>query len=170
LYFSGFCLNNEKELFKNYLEENDFTVSGFSYGAIKALEYVLLQIKNNKRIDKLQLFSPAYFVNKDTKYKRMQIMFFKKDETQYINNFINNVIYPKDITLRKYLTNSTYEQLDELLNYKWQKEDLQFLISRNVKIEVYLGAKDKIIDSNIAKDFFKEFSEVYYIKSCGHIL
>ncbi len=35
-YFSGFCFFEESELFKDYIIQNDFTVSGFSYGAVKA--------------------------------------------------------------------------------------------------------------------------------------
>ena len=63
LYFSGFSLKGEKELFKEYIIENDFTVSGFSYGAQKAVEYVL---STDNRVDLLQLFSPAFFNKKDT--------------------------------------------------------------------------------------------------------
>ena len=48
MYFSGFCLANEKELFKQFIIENDFTVSGFSYGAINALEYTIKQLKKIK--------------------------------------------------------------------------------------------------------------------------
>ena len=170
MYFSGFCLANEKELFKQFIIENDFTVSGFSYGAINALEYTIKQLKNNKRIDKLQLFSPAYFVNKSTKYKRLQLMFYKKNEIEYRNNFIKNIAYPSNINLDEYLVNGTYEKLDTLLNYNWNYDDMQYLINKNVIIEVYLGSDDKIIDANIAKIFFKNFAELYYIKNVGHIL
>jgi len=38
LYFSGFSLIKDDELFQEYREINDFTISGFSYGAIKAFE------------------------------------------------------------------------------------------------------------------------------------
>jgi len=79
LYFSGFSLVNEKELFEDYIIENDFTVSGFSYGAQKACEYVL---NTNNRIDLLQLFSPSYFNDKDIKYKRMQLIYFKKNSLE----------------------------------------------------------------------------------------
>ena len=57
-FFSGFCLCNEKELFKEYLEENEFVVAGFSKGAQEAIEYAL---NAPHRIDKIQLFSPAIF-------------------------------------------------------------------------------------------------------------
>ena len=35
-YFSGFCFFEESKLFDEYLIKNDFTLNGFSYGAIKA--------------------------------------------------------------------------------------------------------------------------------------
>lgn len=64
-YYSGFCLQNEQELFNENIIKSDFCISGFSYGAIKAVEYAL---NADERIDKLQLFSPAFFNNKDDKY------------------------------------------------------------------------------------------------------
>lgn len=170
MYFSGFCLKDEKEVFKPYLEENDFTVSGFSYGAINALEYTLKCLDEGKRVDKLQLFSPAYFVDKNLKFKRLQLIFFKKDEREYKNNFIKNTIYPKDIDMTKYTTNGTYEQLDELLNYSWDKEKLEKLLDANIKVEIFIGVKDKIVDAISSKDFFKNYGEVYFIKDVGHIL
>lgn len=84
LYFSGFSLDDEKELFREYLIENDVSVSGFSYGAIKAFEYAL---RCEKRIDKLQLFSPAFFQTQSEKFKKMQMLFFKKDAKTYSENF-----------------------------------------------------------------------------------
>ncbi len=74
-YFSGFSLENEEELFSEYFLNNDFTVAGFSFGAQRAFDYV---INTNDRVDLLQLFSPAFFQDKDTKYKRMQVMYLKK--------------------------------------------------------------------------------------------
>ncbi|NCB14181.1 MAG: alpha/beta hydrolase, partial [Erysipelotrichia bacterium] len=47
---------------------------------------------------------------------------------------------------------------------------LQNLIDKGVKIEVYLGANDKIIEASIAQEFFKKFATVYYIKEKGHLL
>ena len=73
-YFSGFCFFDEAELFDEYLIRNDFTVCGFSYGAIKAFEEVL---SSQNRVDRLQLFSPAFFQNFDDKFKRTQLMYFK---------------------------------------------------------------------------------------------
>ena len=166
-YFSGFCFRNESELFNEYLESNDFTVCGFSYGAIKAFEEVL---STNQRVDKLQLFSPAFFQTFDDKFKRTQVMYFKKDANAYVETFLQNVIYPSNLDISKYFELGTSKQLEELLNYNWSEKKLQEVVDKGVKIEVYLGGVDKIIDSSKAKDFFKNFATVYYIKEKGHLL
>ena len=166
MFFSGFCLQNEKELFGEYLQQNDFSVSGFSYGAQKAFEYLL---KSKKRVDLLQLFSPAFFQNKDTKYKRLQLMFFKKDPKGYVDNFLKNCGFSNKLA-QSYFVLESYEDLKSLLNYTWDKKQLQQLVDKGTKIEIYLGADDKIIDAKAVKDFFIEFGEVYYIKEKGHIL
>ena len=166
-YFSGFCLENEKELFSEYLVENDLTVSGFSYGAIKAFEEVL---NSEKRVDKLQLFSPAFFQTQDKRFKRTQLMYFKKDAHAYCETFMKNVSYPSDASMEQYFNLGTYEELDELLSYIWNEEKLQALEDKGVKLEVFLGAEDKIIDALKAKEFFKNYGTVYYIKEKGHIL
>lgn len=166
-YFSGFCFFEESELFQDYIIQNDFTVSGFSYGAVKAFEDVL---NSNKRVDKLQLFSPAYFQTKDEKFKRTQVMYFKKDANAYCQTFLSNVLSPLDLDISKYFKLGSIEELQELLYYEWSEEKLQKLIEKGVKIEVYLGGNDKIIDASKAQEFFKEFATVYYIKEKGHLL
>lgn len=167
-YFSGFCFTNESELFDEYLESNDFTVCGFSYGAIKAFEEVL---NSDLRVNKLQLFSPAFFQTFDEKFKRMQLMYFKKDANSYCENFLKNVLFPKEnFDISKYFKIGTTEELEELLNYQWNEEKLQKVLDKGTRIEVFLGAKDKIIDSSKAKEFFVNFATVYYIKEKGHLL
>ena len=166
-FYSGFCFKNECEIFKDYLEIGDFIISGFSYGAIKAFKQAL---ESETRVDKLQLFSPSFFQNKDEKFKKMQKLFFKKDEKSYINNFLENVKYPQIKDIKEYLNTGKYEELEDLLNFKWIKEDFEKLISKGIKIEVFLGGNDKIIDSLAAKEFFKEFATVYYFKDKGHLL
>ena len=166
-FHSGFCFKNECELFKDYLEIGDFIISGFSYGAIKAF----LHVKNSeKRVDKLQLFSPAFFQTKDEKFKRMQLMFFKKDEDAYTKNFLENVKNKSTKSIEHFFKKGSFQELNELLNFKWSKEDLEELIKKGIKIEVFLGQNDKIIDSLDAKEFFKEFATVYYFKDKGHLL
>ena len=166
-YFSGFCFFYESELFDEYLEKSDFTVCGFSYGAIQAFEEVL---NSNQRVDKLQLFSPAFFQTSNDKFKRMQLMFFKKDANSYCENFLKNVLNPTNKDISKYFQMGTFEELEELLNYVWSEEKLQRLVDKGTIIEVYLGEVDKIIDSQKAKEFFRNFATVYYIKEKGHLL
>ncbi|QKF77779.1 pimelyl-ACP methyl ester esterase BioV [Arcobacter defluvii] len=166
-FFSGFCFFNESELFDEYIIRNDFTISGFSYGAIKAFEEAL---NTQDRVDKLQLFSPAFFQNFDEKFKRTQLMYFKKDENTYVQTFLNNVIYPSNKDISKYFKLGTAQELEELLTYVWNEEKLQKLVDKGVKIEVYLGADDKIIDSLKVKEFFQKFATIYYIKEKGHLL
>lgn len=166
-YFSGFCFFDESELFDEYLEKSDFTVCGFSYGAIQAFEEVL---NSNQRVDKLQLFSPAFFQTSNDKFKRMQLMFFKKDANSYCENFLKNVLNPTNKDISKYFQMGTFEELEELLNYVWSEEKLQRLVDKGTIIEVYLGEVDKIIDSQKAKEFFRNFATVYYIKEKGHLL
>ena len=167
-YYSGFCLQNEQELFDGFIIKSDFCICGFSYGAIKPVEYAL---NSTERIDKLQLFSPAFFNDKDDKYKRMQLMFFTKDKNAYTKNFLQNVAYPKELDLNPYLYDGTFDELKELLYYQWSEDTVKSLIARGIFIEVYLGAEDKIVDSSLAKEFFKKCGcEVYFIKNVGHLL
>ena len=72
--------------------------------------------------------------------------------------------------ISKYFKLGSIEELQELLYYEWSEEKLQKLIEKGVKIEVYLGGNDKIIDASKAQEFFKEFATVYYIKEKGHLL
>ena len=166
-YFSGFCFENEQELFRDFLIKSDFCVVGFSYGAIKAFEQVY---SSKNRVDTLQLFSPAFFQDKDEKFKRLQLIAFKKDKQNYLKNFYQNALYPLKTDIAKYKKDGTAEELKELLNYKWDKEKLDIITKRGTKIEVYLGKLDKIINTEAAKEFFKSFATVYYFNRLGHII
>jgi len=168
-YFSGFCLANESELFEFALKNsNDFTIAGFSYGAIKAFEAAL---HSKKRVDKLILISPAFFNDKDEKFKKMQLLFFAKDKASYIQNFLKNIASGSDIDMQKYFKEGNKEELKELLYYKWDAKKLQELLKRGVTIEVFLGENDKIINSKEALEFFKEnATNVYFFKRANHIL
>ena len=166
-YFSGFCLHNEEELFSNWLNYSDFCVAGFSYGAQKALEYA---VTSKKRIDRLQLFSPAFFNDKDIKFKKLQLLYFSKDKESYINNFLKNSSSGCNIELRDYFKDDPKEDLERLLNYIWQEDKIEYLLKRGTLIEVFLGEKDKIIDSKKALEFFKDLTTTYYIKGANHLL
>ena len=166
-YFSGFCFENESELFKNLLIKSNFCIAGFSYGAIKAFEEVY---SSKNRVDTLQLFSPAFFQDRDEKFRRLQLMAFKKDKQNYLKNFYQNVLYPLKIDISRYKKQDTLEELKELLDYKWDKEKLDIITKRGTKIEIYLGKLDKIINIEAAKEFFKPFATVYYFNHFGHII
>lgn len=165
MYFSGFSLQNEEELFKKYITKG--SIVGFSYGAKKALEYSL---NSKTRVDKLILISPAFFNNQKPSFKKAQLIYFKKDKENYIKNFLKNTTYPQNKDLTKYLKEPKEEELKELLNYKWQKEDLEKLINKKTQIEVFIGEKDKIIDPKKTLDFFSKITTTYYIKEAGHLL
>ncbi|WP_373035445.1 pimelyl-ACP methyl ester esterase BioV [Sulfurimonas sp.] len=169
LFFSGFSLAREEYLFDEYLKKSDYTVSGFSYGAIKAFDNVRQQLASLKRVDTLQLISPAFFQTKDSKFKRMQILAYSKNERAYMNQFMNSCFEPYEKKIVEH-RNTSKEELDELLNYEWDLEELQKLVDKGVKIEVYLGEMDKIIDVEAAREFFLQVATVTYIKEANHFL
>lgn len=166
-FFSGFCFQNEEALFEPYLIKSNFTVAGFSYGAIKAFEYTLTC---KTRIDTLQLFSPAFFEDKDAKFKKLQTLSFAKNSDTYTQNFMQNCAYPSTFNLAPFFQKGSIEELSELLHYIWNKAHLQALKERGITIEVYVGEQDAIINALHAKDFFVDFATVYYLKKVGHIL
>lgn len=163
-FFSGFCFEDESTLFDSYVEKNEFVVAGFSYGAIQALKYTL---KSKERIDTLILLSPAFFNDKDAKFKKMQLLFFAKDSQNYMQHFVQNVCHPSKQDITAYINKGTKEQLQELLYYDWS--DLE-RIDPTIKIEIHLGAKDKIIDAQTAHNFFKNYGQSYLYRDFGHLL
>ncbi len=166
-YFHGFSLQNEEELFREYLTDDAFTVSGFSYGAQKALEYAYT---SKVRIDRLILLSPAFFQTQKASFVRTQLRYFEAGKETYIEQFLKNVSYPSNINLAPYLSIGTKDALDALLSYVWEEEKIQTLLDKGITIEVFLGEKDKIINVEDAHAFFSKLCTTYSIKNCGHIL
>jgi hypothetical protein len=173
-FFNGFLLKNEEKFFLNYLKNSHFTVAGFSYGAILAYEYALENINiKTTRIDTLQLFSPAFFDISDKKFTRTQLFYFSKDEQAYKNNFLQNIFYPENIQNYEIeQKHNTKEDLEKLLTFDWsaQANNLEKLTENGIKLEIYLGEKDKIVDSKKAFDFFKQYGETCFLKNRGHLL
>ena len=157
-YFSGFCLSKEKELFKEYLEERKFIVAGFSYGAQKAVDYVL---NSNTRVDKLQLLSPAFF-NYNQKIIDLNLNAFKQNKQKYIENFFKKAGFFNE----KYIYDCNINDLISLFTFDWEK----IAKIKNVKIEIFLGEFDKIITLKQAEKFFKTCGDVYLIKKANHFL
>jgi len=166
-FYSGFSLSNDKQLFKDYLKDSEFTLAGFSYGAIKAFKEALV---SKERVDTLQLFSPAFFQDKPEKFKRMQNMYFSKDKKAYLDNFLKSCFLPNEIDADISLQVGTTQELEELLSYVWKRDELKELQDRGVKIEVYLGSEDNVINAQHAKEFFLPCSTVYMINKAGHTL
>ncbi len=166
-FYSGFSLEGEEKIFSDYHDKGDFCIAGFSLGAIDAFESAY---KSKNRIDKLQLFSPAFFEDKEIKFKRLQEIYFKKDKKRYIKNFLQNIAYPSALDMHNYYHDSGEEDLHKLLYYTWSKEKLQALCDKSIMIEVYLGMEDKIIDVKATKEFFQDFATLIMIKGVGHIL
>ncbi len=165
-FFSGFSLDNESHFFDGFLLQNDYTVAGFSYGAIHAAEYALRAME---RIDTLQLFSPAFFQCKPERYKRLQTAAFAKDAEAYISQFIINCFAPYDVQSVSRTTGKA-EELHELLHYTWKPEVLQAIQAKGIRIEVYLGSDDRIIDASKAFEFFTPYATVTMINQANHFL
>lgn len=168
-FFSGFSLKNEEHFFKDYIKSDDFTVCGFSYGAIEAFRYAKESIARGERIDTLQLFSPAFFQSKTDKFKRLQMLSYSQERKKYLELFIDACFAPYEkqgLEFKK----TTKEELQDLLSFQWNLEELRALISQDVIIEVYLGGGDAIIDEKAAKEFFLNAVTVTYIKNANHFL
>ncbi len=169
-FFSGFSLKDEAYLFQPYIKENDYTICGFSYGAIKAYKAVKEALQNSKRVDTLQLFSPAFFQTKDEKFKRLQLMSYKKNKDLYLQNFLDSCFAPYEKKIVQINDTDTIEDLQTLLEYEWDMQALQKIVDAGVVLEVYLGFEDKIIDPQSAYTFFKQVANVTSIKKANHFL
>jgi len=166
-YFNGFSLKNEEVFFSDYLIDSDYVVTGFSYGTQKALEYVY---NSQERIERLILISPAFFQNHKKSFLKTQLRYFKADEESYKKEFLKNVVYPSTIKLDNYVVNGSYEELEALLTYVWEEEKINNLLKRGIKIEVFMGDNDKIVDAEKSFEFFSALVPVYLLKGKGHLL
>jgi pimeloyl-ACP methyl ester carboxylesterase len=167
-FFSGFGFQNDQEIFRKYLINSEYAVAGFSYGAQKAMEYIL---KTTDRVDKLILLSPAFFNGSSKSFKRTQMHYFKLDKNAYMKIFFSNVSYPSNKKIdEKYISTIKQNELNDLLDYEWKEDNIKRIVDKNIIIEVFLGEKDKIIDANAANDFFSKYATTYFIKNAGHLL
>lgn len=168
MHFSGFCFEGEEDLFLRISKKGLYDVSGFSYGAQKACEEVYERLRSGQRVQKLLLYSPAFFEDKTQAYKDLQIAYFKKNQQIYIQNFLEKIGLDEEI--KKYLKDGTLQDLEALLSYRWDEKKLDFIRKKGVLIEVYLGECDEIIDASKARDFFASNALVYFIKGANHCL
>lgn len=167
LYFNGFSLQGEEELFTEYLIDSELCVSGFSFGAQKAFEYAC---HHTQRVDRLILFSPAFFQTEKKSFVRTQLRYFEAGEEAYVEQFLKNISSPSKTDLSSYLNTGTKEDLERLLTYIWDENKIKELLERGTVIEVFLGENDKIINVQEALDFFTPLTTTYYLKGAGHCL
>jgi len=166
MYFNGFAMRDEEQFFDPFLKRGKYALGGFSYGAIKGFKEAL---QRTSRIDTLQLISPAFFQSKNEKFKRLQLMGYRKDCDAYISKFTENCFLPyasQEVTYGEH----TVEALEELLYYSWKEEELQAVVAKGIHIDVYLGSEDKITDIEAAYDFFLPYATVHLIKGVNHFL
>ncbi|MDR1911184.1 MAG: pimelyl-ACP methyl ester esterase BioV [Helicobacteraceae bacterium] len=164
-FFSGFGFKNEAPLFTDYLPIDDapFCAAGFSLGAIRAYQFVA---DRSQRFDRLILLSPSFFQDREDRFIRSQLIGFTRDRDSYMQNFYTNC---GDLDLKYKKSDAQKSDLEFLLNFHWKAEDFKRL--SKVKIEVILGANDKIINANMAYEFFRaERIETRYIKNANHLL
>jgi pimeloyl-ACP methyl ester carboxylesterase len=167
-YFNGFSLKGEDIFFNEQLIDSDYTVAGFSHGAQRAFEYAY---NSKDRIDRLILISPAFFQNHKKSFLKTQLRYFKVDKEAYRKEFLKNVAYPSTtISLEEYIIDGSYEELNDLLSYNWNKEKIEILVQRGVVIEVFMGDRDKIVDSKKSFEFFSKLLPIYLFKGKGHLL
>ena len=165
-FYSGFSLLNDQHFFESYLRHSDYTVAGFSYGAIKA---ALHAANSTSRIDTLQLFSPAFFQTAKASFKRLQLGSFTSDPENYRERFIYGCFSPSEVQPID-LKMGTVEELQELLDFIWDDLLLDKILEKGIRIEVYLGMKDHIIDATSARSFFLRYATVTSMPNANHFL
>lgn len=165
-FYSGFALSGDQHFFDPYLKHSDYTVAGFSYGAIKAAQYVA---NANERVDTLQLFSPAFFQTKKESFRRLQMGGYIKDTERYLDNFLTSCFAPSPVAPVS-IGNNDAESLQELLYFEWTSDLMESICSKGTRIEVYLGMEDQVIDVEGARDFFLPYASVTTIRKGNHFL
>ncbi len=167
IFYSGFSFADEASVFDEYLHRDDYTAAGFSYGAIKAAEHVAA---SHERIDRLQLFSPAFFQDRPEKFKRLQMMGYNKDKTAYLTQFRQSCFEPyvEVSTLSNIQTSA--EELEALLYHVWEPKLLEQINKKGTRIEVYLGGEDHVVNADTVREFFRQYAAVYLIKKANHFL
>lgn len=164
-YYRGFAINNDRELLHEWIPTSQRTVTGFSMGAQSAIEAVY-SCQND--IDRVVLISPAFFNDRGGDFAAAQLAAFDSNKEIYLRQFVKNAAYPSKTALQ--IGEAWRQELEELLNYRWDTAKLEALRKKGVAIEVILGERDRIVDSVSAKKFFIPFATIFIVNGAGHIL
>lgn len=167
IFHSGFSLCNDRAFFDPFLKVSDYTVAGFSYGAIHAARYAET---SKERIDTLQLFSPAFFQTKKESFRRLQMGGYLKDPAAYTEKFIESCFSPCPLGVVDLDSGANEEQLRELLYFVWEEGLMRSIRNKGIRIEVYLGLEDRVIDVQGAREFFIPYATVTSINRANHFL
>lgn len=166
-FYSGFSLRNDEIFFESFLKKSDYCVAGFSYGAIHAALYAA-RAKN--RIDTLQLISPAFFQTKKESFRRLQMGGYLKDPAAYTEKFIESCFAPCTAGEVEIDPDASEDQLRELLYFEWTSDLMRAIRAKGIRIEVYLGLEDRVIDVAGAREFFVPHATVTSINRANHFL
>lgn len=166
-FYSGFSLKNDLFFFDEFLEKGEYSVAGFSYGAIKAAHHVL---NTTHRIDTLQLFSPAFFQTQSEAFKKLQLKAFTRSPQTYRENFLISCFSPYSVQEVDLNHEDNEENLRELLTFVWTSDLMNEIRAKGIRIEVYLGLEDRVIDVVGAREFFLPYATVTSIRQGNHFL
>lgn len=177
VFFGGFGFSDNIKIFEpilrefGYFDANPYNVCGFSFGAQKAVQYTLESLETNARINRVLLLSPAFFNDRDLAFKNAQLRAFSKNRVLYMKTFYKNIgLCAEDKQFLQEVESLDLCTLEQCLYYEFKGEDLILLNSRGVEIVAILGSRDKIINANVANDFFSKYGIVYMINDANHLL
>ncbi|CCB79394.1 hypothetical protein HBZC1_04080 [Helicobacter bizzozeronii CIII-1] len=174
-YFSGFGFQGEAWLFEWILKPCGlYDVAGFSYGAICALEYIYGQVKQGKRTQRLILIAPCMLAHKSQAFKNLQLKAYQQNPQAYMQAFFEkigwNALLAQDPSLARYAHLGSLQDLQTLLNYHYDPQKLEFLCDQGVRLEVFIGLEDAIMDAKALCAFFRDYGCVWQFKGANHLL
>jgi pimeloyl-ACP methyl ester carboxylesterase len=140
-------------------------VAGFSYGAIGAIRHAL----QDESVKNLILLSPAYYTHKDREFKEAQLSAFEADPALYKLKLLKKSGL-KEEEGELYGKDGVAEELRELLFFDWCSRDVASLVARGVRVEVFIGLGDRVVEPEPSSKFFDQFAKVYTLENKNHIL
>lgn len=165
MFYSGFCLHGEERLFDEYLPMFGEYVAGFSYGSIAALRHAI----EDESVKNLILLSPAYYCHKDEAFKKAQIRAFLTDPALYKIKLLKKSGL-KEEDGNRYASDGNVEELRELLYFDWRTAGLELLSQRGVRIEVFIGGADRVVEPKASREFFEKRAKTHWLENKNHIL